>query len=71
MSREGLEIYKENIKSVKEELQGLRKFRSEVQQDRGVSAERKREKLTEIDRLMNEAVSYLNTRKGEILERRH
>ena len=68
-SRKNLAIYKDAISDIKEQLDGLRKFRRQVQSDRGMSGERKKEMLMDIDKLSNEIVSSITDRRAEILRR--
>ena len=68
-SRKNIAIYKDAIADIKDQLDGLRKFRRQVQSDRGMSGERKKEMLMDIDRLSNEIVSNITDRRAEILRR--
>ena len=68
-SRKNLAVYKDAISDIKEQLDGLRQFRRQVQADRGMSSERKKEMLMDIDKLSNEIVSNVTDRRSEILRR--
>ena len=68
-SRKNIAIHKDAIADTKDQLDGLRKFRRQVQSDRGMGGERKKEMLMDIDRLSNEIVSNITDRRAEILRR--
>jgi len=68
-SRANLAIYKKEIARVKDELDGLRKFRRQVQADRGMSGEDKKDMLMNLDELSNEIVSHLTSERSTILRR--
>ena len=68
-SRANLEANAGYIKELKSQLDEMRKFRKQVQQDRDATPRQKREVLAKIDRMSNEIVSGVRTLRTEALTR--